>query len=55
LTPFPLLTSKTEAALEENGSELAETIAAIEARGGIVQRMEIVSVSGYRLGIVWPD
>lgn len=40
--------------LDVAGSDLAETVAAIEARGGIVQRMDCVSVSGYRLTIAWP-
>jgi hypothetical protein len=40
--------------LDVEGSDLAETIQSIEQRGGMIQRMEVLSVSGYRLIITWP-
>ena len=39
--------------VECSGSELAEVVASIEQRGGLVQRMEVVAISTYRLSVVW--
>jgi hypothetical protein len=40
--------------LDVEGPDLAATIQSIEQRGGLIHRMEVLSVSGYRLIIAWP-
>lgn len=40
--------------IECAGHDLADVLAAVESRGGMVQRMDCVGLSHYRLAVVWP-
>ena len=41
--------------LDVAGADLDATIQSLEARGALIQRMDVVGLSSYRLGIVWPQ